>query len=146
MSLAVAIRTQPNRSAKESEPQLGDEALSDRANRSPVCYAALDNDIALVASSIVDEADVNVADRAGFRPLHFAAQEYSVGATSILLDHGADPNAQNVHGNTPLFTAVISARKGGEIVMLLLEQGSDPTTPNTTGVSFARSGQTDCDN
>jgi ankyrin repeat protein len=52
-----------------------------------------------------------------------------------LLNHGADPNAKNVHGNTPLFTAVFTAGKGGEIVVLLLEHGSDPNIPNTRGVS-----------
>lgn len=77
--------------------------------------------------------DPNAGDVNGFTPLHFAAQERAADVARVLLDHGADVDRANVHGNTPLFTAVFNSRGDGSVIGLLRAHGADPLRENDSG-------------
>jgi ankyrin repeat protein len=105
----------------------------DRAGRSPLHYAALDNDVELARSALADGVDPNGADRDGFRPLHFAAQQGAAEVARLLLDAGADVDPANAYGNTPLFVAVFNSRGDGSLIGLLRARGANPFAANRHG-------------
>lgn len=107
----------------------------DRYERTPLHYAAVDNDDAAVKALILQGADVNAQDRDGFTPLHFAAQEYAVAAAKALLEAGAFVDMTNKYGNTPLWTATYNSGGRGDMIRLLREAGADPWHKNTSGHS-----------
>lgn len=108
-------------------------AGTDRGGRTPLHYAASDDDAHAVSKAIAEGADVNAADRRGFTPLHLAAQQGEVAAAEILLAAGAQVDAANSYGNTPLFTAVFNSRGRGELIRLLRRHGADPCHANKAG-------------
>ena len=108
-------------------------AGTDRLNRTPLHYAALDNDTDTVSKLLSEGADPNARDRRGFSPLHFAAQQGAVAAAEALLATGAEVDAVNRYGNTPLSMAAFHSRGRGELIRLLRTHGADPWHPNKTG-------------
>jgi ankyrin repeat protein len=109
------------------------ESKPDRGGRTPLHYAALENDVRKVGALLDGGADPNAADRQGFTPLHFAAQQWSVQAAEILLDRGAAVDAINRQGNTPLFTAVFNSNGRGALIELLRTRGANPLSANKAG-------------
>ncbi len=73
---------------------------SDRDGRTPLHYAARDNNVTSVRDLLAAGVDPNVADRAGFTALHFAAQQQATEACAVLLEVGAAVDAVNRFGNT----------------------------------------------
>jgi ankyrin repeat protein len=106
---------------------------ADPEHRTPLHYAALQNNRELLEALIGNGADPDAKDRLGFTPLHLAAQEWAVDAAKSLLDHGASVDPSNIYGNTPLFVAVFSSRGRAEIIDLLRRYGADPTKVNVSG-------------
>ena len=54
----------------------------------------------------------------------------------FLLQKGSDPNVQDIHGNTPLWTAIFNAKLPTDeqgVVKLLLKHGADPDHVNKYG-------------
>jgi ankyrin repeat protein len=98
----------------------------DRGGRTPLHYAALENDVRKVEALLVGGADPNSADIQGFTPLHFAAQQWSVEAARLLLDRGAAVDPVDGHGNTPLWAAVFNSNGRGALIELLRGRGADP--------------------
>ncbi len=109
------------------------ESKPDRGGRTPLHYAALDNDVRKVDALLDGGADPNAADRQGFTALHFAAQQWSVQAAQILLDRGAAVDPVNGYGNTPLWTAVFNSNGRGTLIELLRSRGADPLRANKAG-------------
>jgi ankyrin repeat protein len=107
----------------------------DRAGRSALHYAALENNVPEVRRLLEEGFDSRAVDKSGWTPLHFAAQEYSIDAAALLLQHCASVDAQNCHGNTPLSNAVFYSRGRGELIQLLRKNGADPHLSNKSGVS-----------
>lgn len=105
----------------------------DVAGRSELHYAALRNDVPAAETRLAEGDDPNASDHERFTPLHFAAQERAVEVARLLLDHGADVDPLNVHGNTPLFTAVFNSRGDGSVIELLRGRGADPLRENLSG-------------
>jgi uncharacterized protein len=105
----------------------------DVAGRNALHYAALANDVHEVEARLSAGDDPNQADEEGFTPLHFAAQERAEAVARVLLDRGADVDPVNVHGNTPLFTAVFNSRGDGSVIELLRAHGADPNRKNLHG-------------
>jgi uncharacterized protein len=101
--------------------------------RTDLHHATVDNDFKRVPALIAAGSAVNARDRDGFSPLHFAAQEHAVAIARLLIDSGADFDAVNIHGNTPLFTAVFNSRGRGEMIELLRAAGADPRLANASG-------------
>ena len=113
----------------------------DEFGRSPLHYAALENDLSLAGERIAAGDDPNLGDTHGFTPLHFAAQEGALDVARLLLASGADVDPLDVHGNTPLMAAVFNSRGRGDLIELLRASGSDPLRPNNsrqTPVGLAR--------
>lgn len=105
----------------------------DRAGRTLLHYAALDNDVGMIAALLDDGADPNAADRQGFTPLHFAAQQWSIEAAQILLERGADVDPVNTYGNSPLWTAVFNSKGRGALIEVLSRRGANPLRQNKAG-------------
>jgi ankyrin repeat protein len=82
-------------------------------------------------------SDPSFGDDVNYSPLHVAVQEGRVEVIRLLLASGADSNKTDNHGNSPLWTAVLSAPKDSrvEIITLLLEAGADPDHRNHYGHS-----------
>lgn len=77
------------------------------------------NDPEIVRVLLEEGADPdNREGRHGKAPLHYATFEVS----KLLLNAGADPDAEDVEGNTPLFTNTGAPEK----IQLLYEEGADP--------------------
>jgi len=51
----------------------------------------------------------------------------------LLLDSGANVDPMNMHGNTPLFTAVLDSRGDGSVIELLRTRGADAFRENLQG-------------
>ena len=107
----------------------------DKAGRSELHYAALDDATERVAALLSDGFDPSLRDREGFTPLHFAAQQNSISAARLLLEAGAAVDATNKLGNTPLWAAVLSSTDGGDLISLLRDNGADPHHTNEAGQS-----------
>ena len=113
----------------------------DRERRTPLHYAAMEDDIAAVSRLLAEGADPNAADRAGLTPLHFAALYRAVAAAELLLAAGAEIEARDRYGNTPLFRAVSTSRGEGDMIEALRQHGADPYRKSNYGrspVSLAR--------
>ncbi len=105
----------------------------DRAGRTELHYAALEDDVVRAQALMSAGADLNAADREGFTPLHFAAQQHSVSVARLLVESGANVDPVNRHGNTPLWTAVFNSKAGLELIELLRKAGADPNHANSAG-------------
>ena len=105
----------------------------DRAGRTELHYAALEDDLTRAMALITAGADLDDSDREGFSPLHFAAQQHAVAVARLLIESGAKVDPVNKHGNTPLWTAVFNTKGGSELVKLLRKAGADPNHANAAG-------------
>jgi ankyrin repeat protein len=105
----------------------------DRAGRSPLHYAALEDDITTAETLLAAGEDPGSADNQGFTPLHLAAQEYSLNVALLLLQHHAPVDQPNRFGNTALFTAVFNSRGRGGLIELLRRHDADPLKTNANG-------------
>jgi ankyrin repeat protein len=113
---------------------MSDVAARDFFGRTPLFYAALENDVAEVRRLLAAGADPHVHERRRrYTPLHFAAQQDAVEAARLLLEAGANVNAPDSYGNPPLWTAIFSARERGDLIRLLLDAGADSHHRNTKG-------------
>ena len=113
----------------------------DSADRSPLHYAALENDVEAVVRALGTGTSPDVADRQGFTPLHLAAQDFAQAAAVALIAAGATVDAANNFGNTPLWVAVFNSKGRGTLIQLLRSHGADPLHANASGqtpVSLAR--------
>ncbi|MFK4087511.1 ankyrin repeat domain-containing protein [Kribbella sp. NPDC020789] len=106
---------------------------SDPYLRTDLHYAALENDVARLASCLDEGCEVDAQDIQGFTALHLACQENATEAAGMLLDRGASLSVANRFGNTPLFVAVANSKGNGELIPLLRERGADPYAVNKHG-------------
>lgn len=105
----------------------------DKAKRSPLHIAAMDDDVPTIEALLSSGESPDVQDEKGFTPLHFAAQQYSLSATAALLNAGATVDIENTFGNTALFVAVFNSNGRGELIGLLRSHGADPLHSNASG-------------
>jgi uncharacterized protein len=107
----------------------------DEGGRSPLHYAALENDVATAKRELAAGSDPSLPDERGWTPLHAAASSHALDVAQLLLDHGADVHARDAFGNTPLWRAAFESMGRGEMINLLLAHGSDAHVKNNTGKS-----------
>jgi ankyrin repeat protein len=105
----------------------------DPAGRSPLHYAAMNNEVSEIQALVAAGVSTDVQDNQGFTPLHLAAQQHSVAAATALLDAGAAVDIENSFGNTPLFVAVFNSNGRGDLIELLRSCGADPLHTNRSG-------------
>lgn len=111
------------------------DAALDRAGRSALHYAALENRTEELQRLLDAGADIDAADRAGFTALHFAAQQNALEALELLLRAGAEIDPEDAYGNTPLSRATFNDPGDGRAIALLRAAGADPWHVNRSGVS-----------
>ena len=105
----------------------------DPLRRTPLHYAALNDDRDQVTALLGEGVPVSAEDQEGNTPLHLAAQEYALKAAAVLLGSGATVDARNAWGNTPLFVATFNSSGRGAMIELLLDAGADPESINNHG-------------
>jgi ankyrin repeat protein len=105
----------------------------DRAGRTPLHYAALEDEINHVKELLRSGSDPDAGDHQGFTPLHFAAQQGALEAARALLDAGATVDSVNQYGNTPLGLAVYYSHGRGDLIQLLRSRSADPWHVNKAG-------------
>ncbi|MGA5540622.1 ankyrin repeat domain-containing protein [Mycobacterium sp. NPDC051198] len=112
----------------------------DRAGRTALHYAAVDDKIDVLRGLIREGADINARDDAGWTPLHFAADRGNLEVAEELLRAGADVNETNKLGEGPLFRAVaVGAQRDARLLVeLLLDNGADPYRKISSVLSPAR--------
>jgi len=120
-----------------SSPNPGRKARPgvDRAGRTPLHNAVIDQNAQLVSDLLKNGADVNVQDDGGWTPLHFAAANTSLEIVEYLIAAGCSIDPQNLHGNSPLSTAVFTSRGNGAIIIVLRSAGASAHLANKNGVS-----------
>lgn len=108
-------------------------------DESALMLAALRGNLSAARALIRLDADVN---KTGWTPLHYAASGTTQDAgamVALLLEESAYIDAASPNGTTPLMMAV---RYGtGDVALLLIEEGADPTLKNDLGltaIDFAR--------
>ena len=121
-ALIEAIRL-GNRDRIAAQLAGGQEAVKQRGagGATPLMYAALYGDAALVRTLLDRGADPNVADDSQATPLMWAIPD--VEKAKVLLDRGADVSARSTDGRTPLMIA--AGVPGAEpVARLLIERGA----------------------
>lgn len=78
---------------------------------------------------------VDQVDSQGQTPLHYAGIHQNEELARAILNAGADPSIKDVHGNGPLWSAVVKPKRNYEIVRLILQYGPDPRSKNKAGMS-----------
>ena len=94
---------------------------SDHLGTTPLLWAVMGQDVALVTLLLDHGADVSEASSAGSTPLHKAAVLGNAALVRLLLARGADVNARNSGGQTPLTHALF--KRHDEVIALLQQHG-----------------------
>ncbi len=87
----------------------------------PLMFAALYGDAAMVRELLEGGADPNIANDAGATALMWGVEDFE--KTRLLIEHGADVNAISIDSRTPLAIA-LSNRGSAAVVKLLLDHGA----------------------
>ncbi len=91
---------------------------------SPLNFASIRGDIAVMNLLIEHGADVNRAPACGFSPLHDACAGFAgLDAVRVLVEHGANVNHVSDFDTTALMSACLTRKV--DVVRYLLEQGAD---------------------
>ncbi|HJR58885.1 MAG TPA: ankyrin repeat domain-containing protein [Vicinamibacterales bacterium] len=91
------------------------------AGATPLMYAVLYGDAALVRTLLERGADPNAADDAAATPLMWAVRDLD--KARLLMEHGADVTARSHDGRTPLMVAA-SVPGSAPVAQLLIERGA----------------------
>jgi ankyrin repeat protein len=108
--------------------------LVDSYSRTPLIHAAIWGRTSLVKRILGMGGVVDHLDVLRMTALHYAVQEMHIEVVEILLAAGADPNIVDVHGNSPLWRAVMQSRDPS-ICLLLLQHGALCDGKNAVGRS-----------
>ncbi len=109
------------RSLVENNPDLVNAV--DDSKRTPLHYAALSQNPALVEFLISRGADIKARELNGGTPLHFAAYGGNTAVVSILIQKGSDLHAKNNMGQTPAFYAAMNGHL--EVLQNLVNEGAE---------------------
>jgi uncharacterized protein len=122
-------------------PKRKDRPGVDRAGRTPLHNAVIDQNLEQVHSILLQKPDVNAQDDNGWTPIHFAANAKSLEILDALIAAGSDVEIRDSHGSTPLFRAVFTSNGDGDKIKSLRMAGASAYSANqsgTTPLSLAR--------
>ena len=109
---------------------------ADGDGRTAIINAVIENKLDFIKWLLDNGGNIDHQDRIGYSALHFAGQEKLVEVAKFILEKGANPNVQDIHGNTPLWTAIFNAKlptiEQG-VIKLMLKHGADPDNVNKHG-------------
>ena len=97
--------------------------LKIKRSRTPLHYATLKEQEAVVKLLLESGADKEAKDQWGRTPLHFAASKGQEALVRLLIEKGADKEAKDKKAPTPLHIAAYNGHKA--VGRLLIEQGAD---------------------
>lgn len=89
----------------------------------------------IVLELCLAQTNVNNQDKTGKTPLHFSAIHSQLDIAKTLINYGADVNLKDNNGNTPIFDAVFNTKGVDGMILLLKENGADPSIENNYGIS-----------
>ncbi|HEY5749017.1 MAG TPA: ankyrin repeat domain-containing protein [Chryseolinea sp.] len=118
------IEKRDNEKVKKLLIEMGTKVF-DSYLRTPLLWATFYDNVALLTWLIDNGADVNHKDRNGYSALHFAGQEKRLECAKILVDNGADLDITDLHGNTPLWTAIFSSKDDLSLVKFYVQRGAN---------------------
>jgi uncharacterized protein len=128
-NLRSNIRLREYDIAKATLSQFGIDVV-DGEGRTAFINAVIENNKDFIYWLLDNGANINHQDRIGYSALHFACESHQIELCNILLDKGANPNLQDIHGNTPLWTAVFNSKGLKELLILLLKSNANPDIIN----------------
>jgi ankyrin repeat protein len=115
--------------AKQTLKEFGIDA-TDGEGRTALINSVIENKVDFIHWLIENGANINHQDRIGYSVLHFVGQNQMTDLAKYFLDKGADPNLQDIHGNTPLWTAVFNSKDIKDVVRLFLQSNANPDIQN----------------
>ena len=115
--------------AKQILKEFGIDA-TDGEGRTALINSVIENKVDFIHWLIDNGANIHHQDRLGYSVLHFAGQNQMTELAKYFLDKGADPNLQDIHGNTPLWTAVFNSKETKDVVRLFLKSNANPDIQN----------------
>jgi ankyrin repeat protein len=108
-----------------------DVDLSNLSGETPLMMAAIEGDLPLVKSLVLDKkAHV---DHIGWTPLHYACTKGNLEVAKFLVANGASVDSTAQNGTTPLMMAVQSGNES--LIRFLLDSGADLQLRNGQGYS-----------
>ncbi|UOQ64651.1 ankyrin repeat domain-containing protein [Hymenobacter volaticus] len=93
--------------------------------RTALLWATFYGNTNILGWLIDNGANVNHQDRNGYCALHFAGQEKQLGCAELLIAKGASLELPDVHGNTPIWTALFNSKDDQRVVNLFIQNGSN---------------------
>ena len=107
----------------------------DKYGRTIVYDAILKGFQDIVLELCLANTNVNNQDKDGKTPLHFSVINSQLDIAKILIKYGADVNLKDNNGNTPIFDAVFNTNGFNDIILMLKENGANPSLENNYGIS-----------
>ena len=103
---------------------------------------AIANSRTMIGLDLIERGiEVNHVDSKGQTSLHYCGVYRNWELAESILLNGGDPNIRDVYGNNAMWTSVFNARGNFELVKLLVVNGGDIASKNTSNRSaldFAR--------
>ncbi|UOG73127.1 ankyrin repeat domain-containing protein [Hymenobacter tibetensis] len=93
--------------------------------RTALLWATFYGNTPILEWLIDNGANSNHQDRNGYCALHFAGQEKQFECAELLLTKGANLELPDIHGNTPIWTALFNAKDDHRLVNLYLQKGAN---------------------
>lgn len=107
----------------------------DEYGRNSFLNNLIDGKLEKIRKDIEHGINIDFQDDNGWTAFHFASQEGHIEVIKLLVEKNANPNLHDIHGNGPLWTALMNSKGKMDIVEILLDAGADAKHKNKHGRS-----------